>query len=91
MMAKKEYDVLIKLVGNQNPCHFGHKIGDEWLFKHATPEGMCSMAFNSIYPTALVLKYGGTFPWQDDPDVVEASCPDHNVNNVFELRRIARE
>ncbi len=87
-MERKQYDVVIKLIGNQNPCHIGHKVGDEWLFQYKTPGNMCSLAYNSIFPFALVLKFGGTFPWQKDPDVVTASCPDQEVVNVFELRRV---
>lgn len=90
-MERKEYDVVIKLVSNQSPCHIGHQIGDEWVFQYKTPGDMCSLAYNAILPFALVLKYGGTFPWQKDPDVVQASCPDAEVNNVFELRRVPRE
>jgi uncharacterized repeat protein (TIGR04076 family) len=87
-MQRKEYDVQVKLVGNQRPCHVGHKVGDEWLFQYKIPEGMCFLAYNSIFPFLTVLKYGGTFPWQEDPDVVMASCPDSEVVNVFELRRV---
>ena len=90
-MEMKEYDVVIKLVGNQNPCHIGHKVGDEWVFNYKTPPDMCSLAYNAIYPWVLALKYGATFPWQDDPDVVMASCPDPLVNNTFELRRVPRK
>jgi len=90
-MERKEYEVVIKLVGNQNPCHSGHQIGDEWVFNYMTPPGMCSLAFNAIYPVAMVLQFGGMFPWQDDPDVVQASCPDGEVNNIFELRRRPRQ
>ena len=87
-MERKQYDVQIKLVSNQKPCHSGHKVGDEWLFQYQTPEGMCFLAYNSIFPFLTVLKFGGTFPWQQDPDVVTASCPDSEVVNVFELRRV---
>ncbi|MFC2038616.1 TIGR04076 family protein [Chloroflexota bacterium] len=82
------YDVLIKLVGNQNPCHMGHEIGTEWLWKNETPPDMCFAAYNSIYQFATVLRTGGKFPWQDDPDVVTVSCPDPDVVNRFELTRI---
>ncbi len=88
-MERKEYDVVIKLVRNQKPCHIGHKIGDEWAFGYKTPDGMCSLAYNAIYPAALLLKYGGAFPWQDDPDVVEIACPDGEVNNIFEIKRLS--
>ena len=86
-METKEYEVVIKLVGNQNPCHSGHQIGDEWVFNYMTPPNMCGLAFNALYPVALTLQFGGTFPWQDDPDVIQVACPDGEVNNIFELKR----
>ena len=86
-MGSKEYEVVIRLIGNKSPCHSGHKIGDEWVFNYMTPPGMCSLAYNSLYPVALALRFGATFPWQEDPDVITMSCPDAEVNNIFELRR----
>jgi uncharacterized repeat protein (TIGR04076 family) len=86
-MAAKEYEVTIKLVSNKQPCHSGLKIGQEWKYDFAPPPSMCPFAYNSIFPFALVMKTGGTFPWQQDPDVVIASCPDGEVVNTFEIRR----
>jgi len=86
-MATKNYEVTIKLIGNKSPCHAGHKIGDEWIFDYMTPGGMCSLAYNALYPIALALRFGATFPWSEDPDVVTICCPDAEVNNRFELRR----
>jgi uncharacterized repeat protein (TIGR04076 family) len=86
-MERKACEVVIRLVANQRPCHSGHKIGDEWVFNYFTPPGMCSLAYNALYPVALALQFGATFPWQEDPDVITMSCPDAEVNNVFELRR----
>jgi uncharacterized repeat protein (TIGR04076 family) len=86
-MANQEYEVVVKLVSNESPCHIGHKIGDEWVFDYMTLPGMCGLAYNVIYPVALALQYGATFPWQDDPDMIMLSCPDTEVHNVFELRR----
>ncbi|OGN99390.1 MAG: hypothetical protein A2Y89_00510 [Chloroflexi bacterium RBG_13_51_18] len=86
-MERKQYEVVIKLISNQSPCHVGHKIGQEWVFNYFTPPAMCGLAYNAIYPAALALSVGGTFPWQEDPDVLTLSCPDYEVNNVFELRR----
>src|SRR4030042_1717063 len=82
------YSVSIKLVSNLNPCHIGQKPGDKWLFEGKTPAGMCVFAYNSLYPFILVLQSGGNFPWQDNPDVLIQSCPDNEVVNRFELRRI---
>jgi len=83
----KDYEVVVKLVRNDHPCHSGHKIGDEWVFDYQPPSGLCSFAYNSLFTSAMVLKTGGTFPWQSDPDVIEIACPDAEVHNVFELRR----
>jgi uncharacterized repeat protein (TIGR04076 family) len=86
-MAAKQYEVVIKLISNDHPCHSGHKIGDEWVFNNFTSAKMCSLAYNTIYPVALALSVGGTFPWQRDKDVVTIACPDGEVHNIFELRR----
>ena len=86
-METKAYDVVIKLISNQNPCHVGHQIGDEWIFDYMTPGGMCSLAFNAIYPIVLAFKFGATFPWQEDPDSITVSCPDGEVNNTFQVKR----
>jgi uncharacterized repeat protein (TIGR04076 family) len=86
-MAQKEYEVVIRLVGNRSPCHVGHQIGEEWVFDYFTPPRMCGLAYNAIYPFALALQYGATFPWQEEPDVITVSCPDTEVGNMFELRR----
>jgi len=90
-MERKEYEVVIRLVGNDSPCHVGHKVGEEWVFDYMTPPRMCGLAFNALYPFALALQYGATFPWQQDPDVVMVSCPDTDVHNTFELRRRAKK
>lgn len=90
-MERKQYDVSIKLISNRKPCNIGHKVGEEWLLQYKTPDGLCWAAYNAIFPFAIVLKYGGSFPWQKDPDVITASCPDQEVVNVFEIRRIPRK
>lgn len=82
------YSLRITLAGNTRPCHMGHKPGDEWIYEGKTPPGMCILAYNSIFPFISVLCNGGNFPWQQNPDVLTVSCPDHEVANRFELRRI---
>ena len=86
-METKQYEVHIKLIDNQSFCHSGHKIGDEWVFDYMTPGGICSLAYNAKYPTALTLQFGKTFPWKKDQDIITVAYPDGQVNNIFELRR----
>ena len=84
----ENYSLKITLTSNQKPCHMGHQPGDEWLFEGKTPSGMCVLAYNTIFPFISVLLNGGNFPWQECPDILIVSCPDHEVVNRFELRRI---
>ena len=87
----KEYKVVAKVVRQKGPCHVGHKVGDEFIIGHTTPDGMCSWAFYTLFPSATVLQYGGSFPWEKDADKAVVVCPDSEKLVVFELRRIRRK
>ncbi len=87
----ESYTVTIKLVANNRPCWAGHRIGQEWTFENMVPAGMCASAWHTVYPYALAMSAGGVFPWQDDPEVMVVSCPDSQVQNIFELRRDPRK
>ncbi|MBM3156487.1 MAG: TIGR04076 family protein [Chloroflexi bacterium] len=84
----KEYKVVAKVIRQKKPCHMGHKVGDEFAIGHTCPEGMCSWAFYSLFPVAMVLQYGGSLPWEKDPDRSIVVCPDPDSLVVFELIRI---
>lgn len=82
------YEVVAKVISQKGTCGAGHKVGDEWVITGKTPEGICLSAFNSLFPSCQVLKFGGTFPWGTDPDATTAACPDAANPVVFELRRV---
>ena len=85
------YDVSIKVVSQKGHCAQGHKVGDEWIIKgYCTPQGICMGAFDSIFPVAAVLAYGGKFPWAKDPDTSQVACSDADNPVVFEMRRIRK-
>ena len=86
------YKIGIKVVSQEGFCSAGHKVDDEWLVKgrgdgFRTPN-MCMFAFATIYQSILLLMYGGSFPWEPDPDIVLAPCPDPRNPVVFELKRL---
>jgi uncharacterized repeat protein (TIGR04076 family) len=87
VLETKEYEVIIKLISNKNPCHSGHKIGEEWGFDFRPPQGLCGFAYNTLFPFAVAMKTGGTFPGQSNPDILTISCPDSEVGNCFQIRR----
>ena len=61
-------------------CPLCNTPGKEFVIERTTPAGMCLSAFNSINPAIQVLRYGGSFPWEKNPD--------HLNQTVFRLDRI---
>ena len=84
------YDVIVKVVSQKGTCGAEHKVGDEWVVGSKTPEGICMGAFEVVYPSARVLRFGGSFPWSSEPDVATVACPDAKNPVVFELRRLRK-
>jgi uncharacterized repeat protein (TIGR04076 family) len=82
-----QYKIIAKIVHLDGVCSMGMKKGDEFVIDDITPKGMCSWAFYTIFPFYSVLKYGGTFPWDSDPDKTVVACPDPQNIVHFELRR----
>jgi len=84
----ERYKVSIKVISQKGTCALEHKVGDQWVVEDKTPEGICLGAFDALFPYLQVLMYGGAFPWEDDPDMTTAACPDATNPVVFELRRL---
>ncbi|MBD3404160.1 TIGR04076 family protein [candidate division GN15 bacterium] len=89
-MARR-YDIKITLISQLKKCPAGHKVGDTWTVGRYTPEGMCLGAFSSLLPYITTLRYGGSFPWEKDPDKATFCCPDAEVVNAFRLERVRPE
>jgi len=88
-MAER-YAVKIKVISQKGTCAYDHKVGEEWILNTKTPEGICLGAFNSLLSNARVLMFGGSFPWEPDPDVSTIACPDSENPVVFELRKVRK-
>ena len=81
-------EIIARVVSQKGNCDAGHKVGDEFTLGQKTPPEMCSWAFYSLFPVAEVLEFGGSFPWEKDPDKATVTCPDPDNPVVFELRRV---
>jgi uncharacterized repeat protein (TIGR04076 family) len=81
------HQIIAKVISRKGTCEAGHKVGDEFIIGQSTPPGMCSWAFQTIFPFAEVLQFGGSFPWEKDPDKATIACPDPDNLVVFELRQ----
>jgi len=84
------YEVAVKVVSQKGTCGAEHKVGDKWVIRGKTPEGICLAAFSALFPGAWVLMFGGAFPWETDSDVSTVACPDAANPVVFELRRLRK-
>lgn len=52
------------------------------------PEGFCTSAWVSIYPSVRLLSFGGDFPWYEEGGVAINCCTDGLRPVVFKLERI---
>jgi uncharacterized repeat protein (TIGR04076 family) len=83
-----EYRIMCKVVemrGGQQ-CEAGHFVGEMFEFKERGTD-MCVWAMTAAFPMYSVLKFGGSFPWEADPNLAYAACPDAGNPVIFELRR----
>jgi uncharacterized repeat protein (TIGR04076 family) len=80
-------DVIAKVISQKGTCEAGHRVGDEFVIGEKTPPGLCSWAFHTLFPFAEVLRFGGSFPWEEDPNKATVACPDPANPVIFELRR----
>ena len=80
-------DVIAKVLSQHGICAAGHRAGDEFVIGQKTPPNLCSWAFYALFPFAQVLQFGGSFPWEQDPNKATVACPDPANPVVFELRR----
>lgn len=65
-------------------------MGDCWITDGASPAGMCLGALGSLVPAITALRFGGNFPWMREQGAGVFACPDHAVQNVFKVERIAQ-
>ena len=80
-------DVIAKVISQKGTCEAQHKVGDEFVIGEKTRPDLCSWAFYCLFPFAQVLKFGGSFPWEKDPNKATVACPDTANPVVFELKR----
>ena len=88
-LMSKRYKVAIKVISQIGTCIHNHKIGDEWIVDNTTPEGICLTAFNDLFPHIWTLMFGGSYPWESNPNkITNIACADANNPLVFELTRL---
>ena len=85
---KKVYKIIGTIKEVKGYCSAKHKVGDTFEINSHNTAGLCGFFYHDIFPTLLTLQFGGTFPWSQDPDVVQLECPDRMNAVTIELKRI---
>ena len=88
----ERYKVAISVISQSGTCIHNHRVEDKWIVEEKTPEGICLTAFNDLLPHIWVLMFGGSYPWESDPNIIKnIACADAKNPVVFELRRLRNE
>lgn len=84
------HNVIARVISQKGTCVARHGVNDEFTIGQSTESGMCSWAFYTLFPFAQVLQFGGSLPWEKDPDKAIVACPDAENPVIFELRRVLK-
>ena len=52
------------------------------------PDGFCTVAWQSIFPTVRILSFGGNYPWFKEEGVAFNACIDGLRPVIFKLERV---
>ena len=86
-MGPYKIRISVDKIKGKGSCSLGLKKGDKFWFKEEGSE-FCLWAQNAIFPFVSSLRYGASFPWEKNPDVAYACCPDPYNTVVFKIERI---
>jgi uncharacterized repeat protein (TIGR04076 family) len=93
---EKPPKVIMRILSVRGNCESRHVPGQEFdLTKDVSigtagnPGTICPALYYAVYPNLRVLRFGGTLPWEKDPNVAQVACPDPANPVVIELRRVA--
>ncbi|MDJ0763514.1 MAG: TIGR04076 family protein [Myxococcota bacterium] len=77
---------VIAVKSERGRCPNGHRVGDEYVVGGHTVKGICIGAFGACLPYLTTLRWGGSFPWEEDPESLTVGCPDCENQVVWRLK-----
>ena len=79
---KKPAKVIMKILSVQGNCETKHHPGQEFdlsgditLSTAGNPGTVCPALYYAIYPNLRLLRFGGSLPWEKDPNVAQRRLP----------------
>ena len=87
MAQQLGYKVIGTVKAVKGHCSAGHKAGDKIELSGHNTGGLCGFFYHDIFPSIILLQFGGQYPW-GDPDRVEVECMDRYNAVSMELQRV---
>ena len=86
MAEQLGYKVIGTIKAVKETCSWGHKVGDSIELSGHNTGGLCGFFYHDIFPTIIMLQFGGQYPW-GEADRVELECMDRHNAVTIELQR----
>ncbi len=80
----------VTITGVKGDCPYGHSEGEKFRLTGMNHDCLCGSLYQVLQPHVMTLEYGGGIPWEKNPDVFTAACPEMEKVKV-EVKRIEQE
>jgi uncharacterized repeat protein (TIGR04076 family) len=80
----------VTIVGVNGTCPYGHQKGEKFRLTGMNHDCLCGSLYQHIQAQVMTLNYGGSVPWEKDPDTFTASCPEMEKVQVA-VKRVEQE
>jgi uncharacterized repeat protein (TIGR04076 family) len=84
----KAHAVKMQIISIAGGCPNDHQVGEEYLVENLTPAGICLGSFSACLPYLTALRFGASFPWEQEEGTITIGCPDHVNQVVWRLDRV---
>jgi uncharacterized repeat protein (TIGR04076 family) len=82
----KRVQIEVVEIAGTGRCTIGLEPGRAWVVDSpCVPDGMCMWAWAALSPFLTPLRFGGSLPWEDDPQTARVCCPDPANPVVFRM------
>ena len=88
--ADNRYYQEVTVTSVDGTCPYGHKEGEVFRVTNCNNDGLCGALYRAVHSSAITLHYGGSIPWEKDPDIFYGLCPEQGRVQV-EVKRIEKK